>query len=225
MSGREDDDSDAPEEFTAEQVCVSLSVESDEAYLEEVHREKKERRRKQAERLTPRPRAQSIAHEDDDEMVEDDAGDDVTGQSQVNSGMLPNDIVNLLAAREKQVFLSDSDEEKMDKKPKQKKKKINKSGVETVILNDLPPAPCVQTSLEFLQKRKLQVARSAAVLNNSNQALRLLSSSECDYYVFLYRQCAMDADNLRVLNQYLLVNGVHFHLENMEIAKFVLVTP
>ena len=38
-------------------------------------------------------------------MVEDDAGDDVTGQSQVNSGMLPNDIVNLLAAREKYSFV------------------------------------------------------------------------------------------------------------------------
>lgn len=178
MSGREEEDSDAPEEFTAEQ---GLQQDEEIRKIQQrnnsrVHREKKERRRKQAERLTPRPRPQSIAHEDDDEVVEDDAGDDVTGQSQVNSGMLPNDIVNLLAAREKQVFLSDSDEEKADKKPKQKKKK-RKSGAETVILNALPPAPCVQTSLEFLHKRKMQVARSAAVLNNSNQALRLLSSS------------------------------------------------
>uniref|UniRef100_A0A7C8ZC25 Uncharacterized protein n=1 Tax=Opuntia streptacantha TaxID=393608 RepID=A0A7C8ZC25_OPUST len=179
MSGREDDGSDAPEEFTAEQ-----GLQQDEEIRKiqrqnksRVHREKKERRRKQAERLTPRPRAQSIVHEEEDEMVEDDAGEDVSRQSQANTGMLPNDIVNLLAAREKQVFLSDSDEEKTDKKPKQKRKKIKKSGAETVILNELPPAPCVQTSLEFLQKRKTQVARSAAVLNNSNQALRLLSSS------------------------------------------------
>jgi len=40
-------------------------------------------------------------HEEEDEMVEDDAGEDVSRQSQANTGMLPNDIVNLLAAREK----------------------------------------------------------------------------------------------------------------------------
>ena len=39
--------------------------------------------------------------DDDDEMVEDEEGADTSKQSQINKGMLPNDIVNLLAAREK----------------------------------------------------------------------------------------------------------------------------
>ena len=51
------------------------------------------------------------------------------------------------------------------------------SRVETEILKLLPTAHCAQNALEFLTKRKAQVPRSAAVLNNSNQALRLLSSS------------------------------------------------
>lgn len=179
MSGREDDDSDAPEEFTAEQ-----GIQQDEEIKKiqrqnkaRISREKKERRKKQVERLTPRPKPQADAPEGDDEMVEDGAGVDEARQSQLNTGMLPNDIVDLLAAREKQVFLSDSDEEKSDKKLKPKKKKFKNSGVETVILKEIPPAPCVQNSLEFLKKRKTMVARSPAVLNNSNKALRLLSSS------------------------------------------------
>ncbi|KAL2905729.1 Glycerol-3-phosphate acyltransferase, partial [Bienertia sinuspersici] len=142
-----------------------------------VRQEKKERRKKWAERLTPRQKLKAETAEDNDEMVEDEEGVDASSQSLANKGMLPNDIVNLLAAREKQVFLSDSEDEKVEKKPKSKKKKAKISGVETVILNELPPAHCVQSSLEFLNKRKTQVPRSAAVLTNSNQALRLLSSS------------------------------------------------
>lgn len=37
-------------------------------------------------------------------MVEDEEEADANKQSQVNTGMLPNDIVNLLAAREKYVL-------------------------------------------------------------------------------------------------------------------------
>lgn len=49
--------------------------------------------------------------------------------------------------------------------------------VDTVLLNEIPPAQCLQNSLEFLKKRKMQVPRSNAVLKNSHKALRLLSSS------------------------------------------------
>uniref|UniRef100_A0A803MCN8 Uncharacterized protein n=1 Tax=Chenopodium quinoa TaxID=63459 RepID=A0A803MCN8_CHEQI len=147
MSSREDDDSDAPEEVSAQQ-----GIQQDEEIRKALRLSKararhegKERRKKLAERLTPR--------------------------------MLPVDIVNLLAAREKQVFISDSEDEKEGKKLKPKKKRSKPSGVETVILKELPPSLCVQNSLEFLEKRKKQVPRSAAVLTNSKQALRLLSSS------------------------------------------------
>lgn len=177
MSNIEDDDSDAPEEFTFHQ-----ALQQDEEIRKvqqqskaRVQRERKERRKKLVERLTPRPKSKVEASDGEDEMVEDEEEADANKQSQVNTGMLPNDIVNLLAAREKQVFLSDSEDEKEERKPK--KKKTKKSGVETVILKDLPPAHCVQNSLEFLKERRTRVPRSAAVLNNSKQALRLLSSS------------------------------------------------
>ncbi|GAB4847071.1 hypothetical protein Ancab_026081 [Ancistrocladus abbreviatus] len=106
--------------------------------------------------------------------------------------MLPEDIVNLLAAREKQVFLSDSDEVKMEKEPKPKKKRPKKSGngplytvilpmiadiviapynsdslinnrVDPIILKDTAPAYCAENSLEFLKKRKLQIPSSLEV--------------------------------------------------------------
>ncbi|GAB4847067.1 hypothetical protein Ancab_026077 [Ancistrocladus abbreviatus] len=49
--------------------------------------------------------------------------------------MLPEDIVNLLAAQEKQVFLSDSDEEeKMEKKTKPKGERPKKSGYEPLYI-------------------------------------------------------------------------------------------
>lgn len=49
--------------------------------------------------------------------------------------------------------------------------------VEPIILEEMPPAQCLQSSLEFLKKRKMQISRSSAVLNNSDQALRFLSTS------------------------------------------------
>ncbi|KNA23962.1 hypothetical protein SOVF_020340 [Spinacia oleracea] len=179
MSGREDDDSDAPEEVTAlqgiqqdEEIRKALQLSKS-----RVRREGKERRKKLAARLTPRQKSKDEVPDGDVEMVEDDVEDDESKQSKVNTGMLPSDVVNLLAAREKQVFLSDSEDEKEEKKLKPKKKRAKFSGVETVILKELPPPHCVQNSLEFLKKRKMQVPRSNAVLNNSKQALRLLSSS------------------------------------------------
>uniref|UniRef100_A0A5B7B5C9 Uncharacterized protein n=1 Tax=Davidia involucrata TaxID=16924 RepID=A0A5B7B5C9_DAVIN len=172
MSEREEDnDYDAPEELTSEQ-----GIQQDEEIRKvqrenktRVVREGKERRRQWAEKKTPRPSQK-------DESIQDVIETD-THESQDNRGMLPSDIVELLAAREKQVFLSDSEEEKTEKKPTSKKKRPKKSGLEPVILKYIPPAQCLQNSLEFLKKRKMQVSRSSAVLNNSNQALRLLSTS------------------------------------------------
>lgn len=106
-------------------------------------------------------------------MIETETQQESKGQF----GMLPNNIVELLAAREKQVFLSDSEEEKTDKKPTSKRKKPKSSRQGPVILNEIPPPQCLQKSVEFLKKRKMQISRSSLVLNNSNQALRLLSTS------------------------------------------------
>ncbi|KAK9054068.1 hypothetical protein SSX86_025144 [Deinandra increscens subsp. villosa] len=166
MSAREDSDSEAPEEFTAEQAIqkdeeiTTIQKENKARVLREV----KERRRKWAEKLTPRqPRLNKSTPES------------VDTESPPNEGMLPDDIVKLLAANEKKVFSSDSEEEKSEKKPR--KKKFKHAGMEAVILKEIPPPPCLQNSLEFLKKRKMQVPRSSAVLDNSNQALRFLSSS------------------------------------------------
>ncbi|KAL6222502.1 hypothetical protein ACLB2K_005894 [Fragaria x ananassa] len=172
MSDRKDYDSDAPEEFTAEQ---GIQQEQDLSKLQKenkarVAREGKERRRKWAQKKTPRKATTQV------ESVQDASENDTHEESSMGTaGMLPSNIVELLAAREKQVF-SDSDDEKDESKPtKKKKRKI--SGVETIILNQTAPPPCLEKSLEFLKQRKMQVPRSQAVLNNSSQALRFLTSS------------------------------------------------
>ncbi|KAM7506952.1 hypothetical protein LguiA_017405 [Lonicera macranthoides] len=209
MSGREEDsDSDAPEEFTAEQ-AIQRDEEIQKVQKENkarIVREGKERRRQWAQKLTPRQSRSD--KKSTTEVTETEAPE----ESQDNKGMLSEDIVKLLAAREKydillyacmcngsfsiisqrlviylylrgniltcrKVFLSDSEEEETEKKPTSKKKKPKSFGVEPVILSEIPPSHCLQSSLEFLKKRKMQVARSSAVLNNSNKALRLLSTS------------------------------------------------
>ncbi|KAI3760895.1 hypothetical protein L1987_51297 [Smallanthus sonchifolius] len=166
MSAREESDSEAPEEFTAEQAIQkdeeirTIQKENKARVLREV----KERRRKCAEKLTPREPRPNKNIPDAEET-----------ETQSNKGMLPDDIVKFLAANEKKVFSSDSEEEKSEKKPR--KKKAKPTGMEPVILKEMAPPPCLQKSLEFLKKRKMQVPRSSAVLDNSNQALRFLSSS------------------------------------------------
>ncbi|KAF8377478.1 hypothetical protein HHK36_030857 [Tetracentron sinense] len=131
-------------------------------------REGKERRRQWAQRIAPRPSG-------GDKGVQDALETESLQNATDNRGMLPSDIVNLLAAREKQVFLSDTEEEDVAATPNPRKKRLKSSGPETVILNDIPPAQCLHNSLEFLKKKKMQVSRSSSVLNNSKQALRLLS--------------------------------------------------
>ncbi|KAL0461497.1 UNVERIFIED_CONTAM: hypothetical protein Slati_0037300 [Sesamum latifolium] len=140
-----DSESDAPEEFTFQE-GMQQDEEIGKVQRENkarVVREGKERRRKWAQKLTARslPKEESRRDEEETESLE---------ESQANKGMLPDEIVKMLAEREK---------------------------LEPVILKDIPPPQCVQNSLEFLRNEKMQVPRSSAVLNNSNQALRLLSTS------------------------------------------------
>ncbi|KAL9464393.1 hypothetical protein AB3S75_002070 [Citrus x aurantiifolia] len=172
LSEKEDNDSDAPEELTAEQ-----GLQQDEEIRKvqkenkaRILREGKERRRLWAQRKTSRPSKVG-------EGIRDVAKIEPENESLGRAGMLPSDIVEMLAAQEKQVFFSDSEDEKAEVKPTSRKKKKKSAGSEPVVLNDIPPPECLKSSLEFLKKRKMQVSRSSAVLNNSNQALRLLSSS------------------------------------------------
>ncbi|KAI0502576.1 hypothetical protein KFK09_017530 [Dendrobium nobile] len=90
--------------------------------------------------------------------------------------MLPSNIVDLLAAREKQTFTSDSEEEVVNHKPAILKKKKKSFGPETVLLEEIPPAQCLENSMDFLKRRKMKVSRSNSVLINAKQALRLLST-------------------------------------------------
>ncbi|XP_022741686.1 uncharacterized protein LOC111293177 isoform X2 [Durio zibethinus] len=141
MSERVGYDSDAPEEFTNEQ-----GIKQDEEIRKiqkennaRVVREGKERRRLWAQRKTPRQSARVESGQEDVEAETDE-------ESQAKKGMLPTNIIEMLASREK---------------------------LEPVILKDIPPGQCLQNSSEFLKKRKMQVPRSSSVLKNSNQAFRL----------------------------------------------------
>ncbi|KAK1588484.1 hypothetical protein Q3G72_023817 [Acer saccharum] len=113
-----------------------------------VVREGKERRRLWAQRKTPR--SSKRGENKECERIQDVAETEPEKESTANVRMLPSDIVDLLASREK---------------------------LETFTLNDMPPPQCLKNSLEFLKKRKTQVARSYVVLNNPNKALRLLSTT------------------------------------------------
>lgn len=163
-------DSDAPEEFTLEQ-GVQLDEELRKVQKESkarVVREGKERRRLWAQKKTPKPKNDNITKD----VVETE-----TQEVQAETDMLPSNIVAMLAAREKKVFHSDSEDEKTEEKSSKRKKKNKSSGSGPVMLNEIPPPPCLQSSLEFLKKRKMQAQRSSTVLNNSSQALRLVTST------------------------------------------------
>ncbi|CAI0458531.1 unnamed protein product [Linum tenue] len=177
MSNREDSDSesDAPEEFTAEQ-GIELDAEIRKIQKDNksrVAREGKALRRKWAERKTPRPSKKG------EQGVQDAVETKEDEESVAAKGMLPSNIVQQLAAREKKVFTTESDDETPGANAKlpPRKKKARGSGPQTVILTEISPPPCLQNSLEFLKKNKMRLSRSSAVLNNSNQALRFISSS------------------------------------------------
>ncbi|CAI9110058.1 OLC1v1010020C1 [Oldenlandia corymbosa var. corymbosa] len=180
MSGREEEsDSDAPEEFTSQQGIEQhqqLSrVQSEEKAR--VAREGKERRRRWAQKLIPQSSREGESIEDVKESIEDVKEDETGTESFGRIGMLPDEIVKQLAAREKKVFSSELEEDQPTKKPSSLKKRTKRTGLEPVILEEIPPPQCLQSSLDFLKKRKMQVSRSSAVLNNSGQALRLISTS------------------------------------------------
>ncbi|XP_010906577.1 uncharacterized protein [Elaeis guineensis] len=163
-------DSDAPEEITAEE-----GIKQDEEIqkvrrenIRRVAREGKERRRQWAQRKA-QPKSSKEHTAEIKEMEQQQ-------EAPYIPGMLPSNIVEALAAREKQTFSSDSEEEIINHKPTTRKKKQKSSGPETVILKDIPPAQCLENSMGFLKRRKMQVSRSTSILKNANQALRLLSS-------------------------------------------------
>ncbi|KAH0458334.1 hypothetical protein IEQ34_013649 [Dendrobium chrysotoxum] len=102
-----------------------------------------------------------------------------------------------------QTFTSDSEEEAVNHKPANLKKKQKSSGYKLIlidlnltygsceqvmsdlqmilsrpetVLEKIPPAQCLENSMEFLKRRKMKVSRSNSVLINAKQALRLLST-------------------------------------------------
>ncbi|WVZ09330.1 hypothetical protein V8G54_013860, partial [Vigna mungo] len=108
-----------------------------------VVREAKERRRKWAQNITPRP---SKAGKKSQIVIDSEPQQ----KPKAADGFLPEDIVQMLAARE---------------------------NLKPVILSKIGPPQCSNSALEFLKERKMSVRRSSSVLNNSKRALRLLSRS------------------------------------------------
>ncbi|KAL3525747.1 hypothetical protein ACH5RR_014119 [Cinchona calisaya] len=117
----------------------------------------KERWRKWAQKLIPRPSRE-------EENIEDMKEIKTKQKSRDNHGMLPDEIVKLLAVSEKKVLSSDSGEEKPKRKPTLSKKRTKR-----LVYGAFPMLP------EFTG-----VSRSSAILNNSDRALRLLSTSGSD---------------------------------------------
>ncbi|XP_020679058.1 uncharacterized protein LOC110097152 isoform X1 [Dendrobium catenatum] len=158
-------DLDAPEELTSAQ-GIKQDVQIRKIQRDNkirVVQEGKERRRQWAQR--------KIQFKSDKESVPE-----AKVEAPAIRGMLPSNIVDLLAAREKQTFTSDSEEEVVNHKPAILKKKKKSFGPETVLLEEIPPAQCLENSMEFLKRRKMKVSRSNSVLINAKQALRLLST-------------------------------------------------
>ncbi|XP_062223867.1 uncharacterized protein LOC133922519 [Phragmites australis] len=169
-------DSDgAPEELTAVQGVEKheqiTEVEKDSVIR--ATREGKERRKRWAQRRTSSKPDKPAPQEVKDEDTKQNEGNEET---YTMPGMLPNSVIEMLAAREKHTFSSDSEEENVKQKV-QKRKKISKtSGPKTILLKDVWSTQHVKNALDFLEQRKNKVPRSNAVLKNANKALRLLSS-------------------------------------------------
>ncbi|KAG2724612.1 hypothetical protein I3760_01G026600 [Carya illinoinensis] len=146
-SDREGSDSDAPEEFTADQGRQLLSEirKVEKENKARVVREGKERRRLWAQKLTPRPSRKG-------EIVQDAVGDETQQESKGNEGMLPDDIVKVIVAREKIVFSSDSEEEKTEVNPTKRKKKSKTSG--TCYFEGHGSFPMLAEFLRVLEEQK-----------------------------------------------------------------------
>ncbi|KAJ3708102.1 hypothetical protein LUZ61_011807 [Rhynchospora tenuis] len=176
-------DSDAPEELTVGEGTRQHEEirKAQRDHVARVAKEGKERRRQLAQK-----RALDNSEKEKNKAKRNKkSGDDQLEQEQEDEnrmvpGMLPKDIVDILAAREKQTFASDSEEEIFDQKgavkKKNNKKKRENKGPETVVLSDMPPPQCLTTSIDFLNRRKMQTPRSTSVLKNADRALCLLSS-------------------------------------------------
>ncbi|CAD6247812.1 unnamed protein product [Miscanthus lutarioriparius] len=169
-------DSDgAPEELTAVQGVEKheeiSKVEKDSAIR--ATREGKERRKRWAQR-----RASSKPDKKAPKEVEDEDTKQSEENEETNTmpGMLPTSVIEILAAREKQTFASDSEEENVKQKVQKRKKRMKTDGPETILLKDVRSTQHVKNALDFLEQRRNRVPRSNAVLKNASKALRLLSS-------------------------------------------------
>ncbi|AQK69148.1 uncharacterized protein LOC100276302 [Zea mays] len=169
-------DSDgAPEELTAVQGVAkheeTSKVEKDSVLR--VTREGKERRKRWAQRRTsskPDKKAPKEVEDEDTKKSEEHE------ETNTMPGMLPTSVIEILAAREKQTFASDSEEENVKQKVQRRKKRMKTDGPETILLKDVRSTQHVKNALDFLEHRKNRVPRSNAVLKNASKALRLLSS-------------------------------------------------
>ncbi|CAN6243341.1 unnamed protein product [Urochloa humidicola] len=174
MDNGSDSDS-APEELTAVQGVEKheeiSKVEKDSAVR--ATQEGKERRKRWAQRRTSsKPDTQEQNETEDQDANQSEENE----ETRTIPGMLPSSVIEMLAAREKQTFSSDSEEESVKQKVQKKKRKIKTSGPETILLKDVRATQHVKNALDFLEQRKNKVPRSNAVLKNANKALRLLSS-------------------------------------------------
>ncbi|KAF2578453.1 hypothetical protein F2Q68_00006074 [Brassica cretica] len=161
-----DSDSDgAPEEFTQEQAQL------EDAELRKIHRENK------ARFGCPREERESRKVDTFDDIEEEEEEHEEEPEALANKGFLSKNIIDFLAQREKHKNSSDSEEEEANKEHPRKKKRKS-SGIETVIYKEIPPPECLKTGLDFLKKRKAQVPRSSSILNNSSQALRLVTGAK-----------------------------------------------
>ncbi|KAL0833311.1 hypothetical protein Bca101_085200 [Brassica carinata] len=135
-----------------------------------VAREKKESRRHLLEKITPKKSRKIETFEEEEAEEEEDH------EALANKGFLSKNIIDFLAQRDKQKNGSDSEQEEANKQHPRKKKQKS-SGIETVLYKEIPPPECLKTGLAFLKKRKAQVPRSSSILNNSSQALRLITGA------------------------------------------------
>ncbi|XP_044951908.1 uncharacterized protein LOC123402096 [Hordeum vulgare subsp. vulgare] len=169
-SGSESDG--APEELTAVQGVEKheeiSKVEKDSAVR--ATQEEKDRRKRWAQRKTSSnpKKKKPLKVEDKDTEVDE--------ETRAMPGTLPKSVIEMLAAREKQTFTSDSEEENVSQKVQKKKKRLKTTitGPETILLKDVRSTEHIKKALEFLNHRKNQVPRSNAVLKNRS-AMRLFN--------------------------------------------------
>ncbi|GJM90429.1 hypothetical protein PR202_ga06707 [Eleusine coracana subsp. coracana] len=171
-------DSDgAPEELTAVQGVEKhdeiTKVEKDSAVR--ATREGKERRKRWAQRKTSSKSSKSEKQSQRKVEDEETKQSEESEETHTIPGMLPADVIEMLAAREKQTFESDSEEEDVKPKAQKRKKKLKTTGPETILLKDVRATQQIKSAMDFLERRKHQVPRSNAVLKNAHTAFRLIS--------------------------------------------------